>query len=299
MKLNTTKLIVLLAALVAIYFGVDYFGGKKKSTSLRSELVNVDTEAVSKLEIATSNSKISVQKTDGKWEVTLENGEVFPADENSVQQSLKALNGIKPSRMATRKKEKWAEYQVDSAGTNVAVSIDNQVVTEIVLGKFGVSGQRSYHTFVRMAEDNEVYVAENFMSFSVPAESSAYRLKNVTSLKKDSIISAQFTYPSDTSFLLEKVGDSWMANSLPTDSTKVAQFLNGLSSVTSRKFSEKKPQNSPVYSVSYSTQDGGTTTVNGYIDEAGLIFNSNQNATSYFADSLILEKVFIGFSELQ
>ncbi len=300
MKLTTTKLIGLLAVLVAIYFGVEFLGGKSKSKSLRTEFVNVDTTAVTKMKIESASKTVEVNKINGSWQVTLENGQSVPADQNTIRQALSALNGLSPSRMATRKKEKWAEYQVDSTGTDVSIYAKDEKMAEIVLGKFGVTGQRAYHTFIRMAEDDEVYVADNFMSFSVPSEVNGYRLKSLAKIKKDSLSAIQFTYPSDSSFRLEKVGDKWQANGLTVDSVKVEKYLRGLSFINSSKFvDETDPMGNPVYKAEYLLNNGESVTIDGYLNDKGLVFNSSKNTTSFFADSAVFKKAFIGFTGLQ
>lgn len=300
MKLSTTKLLGLLALLVAIYFGVEYFGGKSKSKSLRSVLVNIDTTLVTKLEVIGKGSQAMVNKVNGTWQVSLDNGQVVPADANAVMNALNALNGIKPARMATRKKEKWAEYQVDSVGTEVKVYTGTEKSTEIILGKLGVSGQRSYHTFVRLAGDDEVYVADNFMAFSVPSETSAYRNNTVTKINKDSLASIEFTYPTDTSFRLEKIGDSWMANGNPTDSTKVEKFVRGLGNISSRNFMNTSNElEEPIYRAKYSLKNGEEVSLHAFEHLQGLVLKSSANPTSYFADSAAFNKAFIGYNGIQ
>lgn len=294
--MSTTKLLGLFAVLVGVYFAVDYFGGSKKSKSLRSELVVLDTASVTSMEVKAQDKLVSLNKENGTWMVTLDNGKKVVADAGSVKRSLEALQGIKPGRMATRKKEKWEEYQVaDTMGTRVRVFENSENVLDIILGKLGVTGQRSYHTFVRLAEDDEVYVVNNFMAFNVPSEASSYRNQSLAKMKKDSISAIEFNYPADSSLRLEKIEDKWMANGQPADSTKMAKYLRGLSYINSSKFNDEiESPGDPVYTSRFIMNDGSEISIDGFAGADGLVINSSENQASYFADSSIFKKVFIG-----
>ena len=80
---------------------------------------------------------------------------------------LSTLTTIEPSRIASRSDSKWKDYAVDSAGTRVKVYQGSELVTDIVLGRFGVEGQRSFYTYVRLSEDEDTYVANDFMKMSI------------------------------------------------------------------------------------------------------------------------------------
>ncbi len=300
MKFSTTKLIGLLALLVAVYFTIDFIGGGQKSKSLRSVLVELDTTQVTQLVITGPGKDVEVTKVNGNWQVKLDNGKTVAADKDAVNNALEALNSIKPARLATRKKEKWSEYLVDTAGTVVKAMAGNEVLTEIVLGRLGVAGQRSYHTFVRLVEDDEVYVAKDFMPFNVPSETSSYRPSVVAQLKKDSLVNIEFTYPADSSFRLEKVEGVWMVDGQEADSASVVKYLRGLSYINSKKFmDEEENLTSPTYSASYASADGSTVAIDGYVYDGQLVFNSSENEASYFADSAVFNKAFIGASQLR
>ena len=236
MKLSNIKLIGVLVALIAVYGIVQLTGGKKKSKSLRSELVVIDTAKVSSITISSEKGEVALGKENGEWKLTLESGKVIPAQESSVQGALGALLSIKPSRMATKNEKNWKDYQVDSTGTRVIVKEGTETTLDLVIGRFGVQGQRAYHTFVRLFEDKEVYAANNFMSFSVPAESSGYRDKVMARIKKDSLLNVTLSYPADSSVQLSKIGDIWNANGAPADSASVAQYLSGLAYINGTTF---------------------------------------------------------------
>lgn len=300
-KLSNIKLIGVLVALCLIYFVVDFTGSRKKSKSLRTELVTIDTAKVSKILVeAPGDKKVQLAKVGGEWELSLSNGKTVVASNSAVDNALYALLSIKPSRMATKSEAKWKDYQVDSAGTRVKIYEGGTNTLDLIIGRFGMEGQRAYHTFVRLFEDKEVYVAKDFMGFSVSSDPSAYRDQVLARIKKDSVAAITFNYPSDSSFRLERVGDVWQTNGQLADSTAVAKYLGGLNYVSGKEFmDEEKQLTVPVMSATIDMNDGQTILFDGYQMDNAWVFHSSDNENGYFRDETILDKVFVGLSELR
>lgn len=299
-KLSNIKLIGILVALVLIYFVIDMTGGKQKSKSLRTSLVEIDTAAVTKLQIVMPEDTVLLEKTDGYWNLALDNGKVIPANKPSVMNALNALTTIKPSRMATKSETKWKDYQVDSAGTRAMVYEGGEKTLDLIIGRFGMQSQRQYHTFVRLFEDKEVYVAENFMSFSVPKDANSYRDGVLARINKDSITSVTFNYPADTSFILQRAGDIWNLNGETADSTAVAGFVSGLSYLSGRNFyDDPETLINPLMTAEFALSNGKSITIVGYDNNDQMIYHSSENEFGYFSDAGIRTKVFKGPSELK
>lgn len=298
MKLNNIKLIGILVALIVVYGIIQLTGGKKKSKSLRSELVEIDTAKVSSINVESSAGLVELSKEGSDWNLKLESGKIVPATNSSIQSTLGALITIKPSRMATRSEAKWKDYQVDSTGTRIIVKEAGETTLDMVIGRFGMEGQRSYHTFVRLFEEKEVYVANNFMSFSVSAEPSSYRDKILGRINKDSLINVTFNYPADTSLQLNKSGGLWTANGQATDSTNVAKYISGLNYITGTDFvDDQQGLISPTMSATFLLMNQSRITIDGYQQNDSWVFHSSENEIGYFSDDAILAKVFKGMSE--
>ncbi|MFY0655092.1 MAG: DUF4340 domain-containing protein [Cyclobacteriaceae bacterium] len=298
MKLNNIKLIGILVALVAVYGIIQLTGGKKKSKSLRSELVSIDTAKVTALNIQSSAGTVQLDRDGSDWKLTLESGKEVPATKSSIISTLGALLSIKPSRMATKNEANWKDYQVDSTGTRVKVIEGGETTLDLMIGRFGMQGQRKYHTFVRLFEDIEVYAANDFMSFSVSAEPSSYRDKILARIKKDSLLNINFTYPADSSLQLSKSGDHWTANGMETDSTNVAKYISGLSYISGSNFvDDASGLISPTISAQFQFSNQDDIVIDGYQQDSSWVFHSSINEIGYFSDDAILTKVFKGASE--
>lgn len=296
-KINNLKLIILLAVFVGVYFIVDYTGGRKKSKSLRSELVQIDTSKVTSVKIEAKGEIVDLDKDGDNWKVALKNGKSATASLGSIKSALGALLTVKPSRMASRKESKWGEYQVDSTGTRVQVYEGGDKTLDIILGKFGVQGQNSYHTYVRLSEDKEVYIANNFMNFSVPSDASSYRNQQLTGQSLDSLTAITFNYPADSSVQLSNNAGVWAVNGQLADSASVASYISNMEYVNGKDFEdESESLTLPLLTARYSFANRDDITIEAYQKEGSWVFHSSENEESYFKDEQILDDIFKGQS---
>lgn len=293
------KLILLLGGLVAVYFIVDYTGGKGRSKSYRSTLVEIDTAEVSAMEIEKEGKLLKITRTSGnEWQLELENGKQVAAKGSNVKSSLLNLMSIKPSRLASKDPANWKDYQVDSAGTRVKVFHNDDKALDIILGRFGVKDQRSYHTFVRLEEDNEVYTVDNFMGISFSTDAASFRDQMFFRMKKDSIHTIRFAYP-DSAFTLTKSGESWLIDGQqPTDSTKTAEYMKNLSFTTSKGFVDDIDNfGQPSFNVTLSADGEDDLVLSGYnVTGRRTVLNSSLNPTAYFEDQALIDKFLLGRS---
>ncbi|MEQ9427035.1 MAG: DUF4340 domain-containing protein [Cyclobacteriaceae bacterium] len=297
--ISNVKLLIILAGLVGVYLIIHFTGGKTQSKSFRSSLVEIDTAKVTKIEIAKEGKELKLEKVgDTNWNVTLESGKVVDAKATSIKSTLNNLTTLKPSRLASKDPAKWSDYQVDSTGTRVKIYEGSDKKLDIVLGKFDVQGQRSYHTFVRLAEDDEVYAADNFMSISFSADSENFREQTFIRTKRDSVMSISFNYP-DTAFALTRNNSGWAIDGVATDSTTAAQFVSGLGYSTSKGFVDNiETFGTPVLTMEVIQAGSDDITIQGYEvpGRENLVLNSSINEDSYFDDDALITKFLKGKS---
>lgn len=292
MKTSTRNLIIILLVLVAGFAAMKLTKRKGKSKNLRTELVTIDTAKVSKVIISSTNGTTELNKTEGAWTVAA--GDlVKQAKASTVKSMLGALTSISPGRLAARKEDKWKDYAVDSTGTRVQVYEGNEVTTDIVLGRFGVEGQRSFHTFVRLFDDENVYSAPNFMKMNVPETSSDYRNGDILRLSKDSLVAIQFDYP-DSAFTLTKA-EKWMLEGVEADSASVVKYLQGLRSLSSKSFYDESVA-MPSHTVTFSFSNQPEVSLQGYWIGEDWVIKSSENADEQFKDGKANEKVLKGKS---
>ena len=283
---NTILLVGILAVLVLVYLGVSYMGGDSRSKSFRDVLVDIEKDAVTRVEIDRGGNTTTLSGGPDDWTVQLSDGSTKPAKPGSINSMLSSLSSIEPSRIASRSEDKWADFQVDTSGTRVKVFEGNDEVLDIIIGRFGLEGQRSFYTYVRLADENDTYVANNFMSMSVSADPNSYRENEVLRVKKDSLTNISFDYP-EGAFSLVKSDGKWFVDNVPADSANTASYISGLSLVTSRSFTASS--GSPVQTVSFgfSNQEDLTVTLDG-----NEVLSSSHNEHEFFSDSTVTHKIF-------
>ena len=288
MKLTTKNLLLVLGVLVIVLAVTQMTKREGRSKSLKSELVSIDTAKVSKIEIITSEESL-ILSMEGEWKVSLPDGSQKTAKASSVTSLVSSLNTIKPGRMAAKSRDKWKDYSVDSTGTRVKVFEENKISTDIVIGRFEVEGQQSFYTFVRLFEDDEVYVANDFMGMSIGKDAASYRENEVLRLQKDSLISISFNYP-DSAFKLTK-GEEWYLEDQQADSAAVADYLNELSFVSSREFYDQSLEINPTHTVIYEFSSQQEIKLEVQYTEENTILKSSENPNELFADNSLEERL--------
>lgn len=294
MKLNTTRLLIILVVLIGVFALVKLTRNTGRSSSFKTELVNFSVDAVDKVEITSPAETVRLSKNGDSWTVETAQG-TKTAMEGNVSSMLSTINTIEPTRLAARSESKWKDFSVDSTGTRVMVSGDGKVLTDIVLGRFGVEGQRSFYTYVRLQEDVDVYVAANFMKMSVSATANDFRNNIMARINKDSLVEISFNYP-DSALVLNNLDGTWMNGTVAADSAAMASYLSGLSLVTSKKFSNPSSALNPELNVTYSFIDGKEIQLSAYRETLGWTLTSSENTQEAWMDEGVFGKVFAASS---
>lgn len=289
MKTSNKNLFILFGILLLALVVVQFTRQKGRSKSLRSELISIDTSRVTGVTILSPRGEVELIKTLQGW--VAKSGDINkPTRENAVEAMLDHLNTIKPGRLTARKEEKWRDYAVDSTGTRVRVYDQGEVLTDIVLGRFGTEGQRSFHTFVRLYDEENVYVANNFMKMNVYEDVNDYRDNYVLRLRKDTLVSVSFHY-LDSAFTLVKDG-AWYVDNQPADSASVAKYIQDLSFVSSKSFYEQSVEGYPIYVVTFSYSNRPNVIIEGYAIEGAMVIKSSENDVELFQDTNVADKIF-------
>lgn len=316
-NISSIKLLGILSTLVLVYLAVQFFGGKSRSKSFKSELVEIDTAKVSKIIIQSKGENLELIKESNAWKVSIGQGKFVEAQTNSVKSTLSSLLSIKPSRISTKDPEKWKDYQVDSAGTHVQVYEGGKITLDLLIGRFGFNqqamqqqqqmmmggrGMQQFFSYVRLNNENEVYVADNFMGMSINADASSYRDKKLLSLDTESITEIQFHYPGDSSFVINKIDSVWSINEIQPDSAAIASYLSEIRYINNSNFVDDVPGSalvSPTISMNIKQNGKAEVIVKAFQHPVHKwIINSSENPMSYFADSELENKLFIGKEKL-
>ena len=293
MKMSLRNLLIALGVLLLAFVAIQFTKRDGKSKTLKSDLVSIDTATVSRIEITSAKGMIILDKENENW-MTSSGDNEKKAKESTVKSMLATLNTIKPDRLVARKEAKWKNYQVDSSGTRVKVLNGDKVLADIVLGRFGVAGQRSFHTFVRLFDEENVYAANDFMKMSILEEAKDYRDNTVLTLDDDSLTSIQFNYP-DSAFLLVK-NAKWVIDDDEVDSASLTSYFQSIRNMTNKNFYDSDITIESTHEVVFSFADRPAISIEGFEVEEGMAIRSSENQNELFLDPSLAEEIFKGKS---
>ncbi len=139
---------------------------------------SVKTEEISRIEIASSENKVEMTRSDDQWQI---GDKQYPADEIKIKNMLKELDGLKLTALVSEAKA-YARYDLsDEKKISVKAWAGDRLVRNMDIGKTADTYQ---HTFVRLGDDPNVYHARN--NFRRTFEQTTDTLRDKTALSFDS-----------------------------------------------------------------------------------------------------------------
>ena len=114
----SNKILGIFFIVIAVIAVIVYFpSGDKTERTFRTELMDVDTSAISEIIISPKSmngESFRIFKANSQWNVTLPNEKTAVVPMEKIDELIKQILSIKPVRLAARSKVKWAEFEVDS-----------------------------------------------------------------------------------------------------------------------------------------------------------------------------------------
>ncbi|MFK7907604.1 MAG: DUF4340 domain-containing protein [Chitinophagales bacterium] len=185
----------LLAALVALMLLQD---SKKGKSSFKEEIVAIDTDAITAVYLypqSNGGQEVKIAKDGtGNWTVTDETGATQPGDSAKINGLIGMIEMVKPERVVSKNKDKWAEYQVEgSEATRLKVMEGDKTTLDLFVGKFTVGQPKTppgggdprqqmqqqqqrpeLTSYVRLEGENEIYAVDGMLSFSFNQGASSF-----------------------------------------------------------------------------------------------------------------------------
>jgi hypothetical protein len=292
-----------LALLVAVMLLSD--AGKNEST-FKTDLVEIDTAAVTQILIypkGYNHKEVKLFKNeDGVWYVALEKKSVT-VPPKKIQGIFSQILAIKPTRLAAKSSSKWKEFEVDTSGTRVKFLEGDDVALDLIIGKFSYKQQfRSMTSFVRLADEDEVYETNGFLSTSFNRDVNSLRNNHLLEDDYKNWTRIAFDYPADSSYQIVKVGDKWKAGDVELDSAKVVNYVRTLSRLSSSAFVDELPQGLSTDNftrrVRIDAEGKREIVLQSFEDANNVIISSSENKESYFngKSAKLQDKIFKGLS---
>jgi hypothetical protein len=315
-KLNIKSLLIIFAVLLVIVVLVAVRDSKKGDRSFKVDLIPLDSAQVTAITIyprSYKNNPIKLQKESGTWKL-LTGDKSYTAEKNTIKEILNTLIHLKAERVAATDKGKWATFEVnDTSATRVTLGTGKKSAADLYIGKFSYQQPKnpnpSYNygqqgkmtTYVRLADDKNVYAVNGFLSMMFNRKADAYRNKTIINSDRLEWTRLSFNYPGDSSFVMNKENNKWMINGLLADSTSVMRYFNSIYRLVSSDFVDnEKPQSStPEFSLKIEGKNFvNPIQVDAYVSDTtnGYLIATSQNKDTYFSSkkSKLAAKLFFG-----
>jgi hypothetical protein len=295
------KLAVIFLSLVLVFIAVRKFRSPRLEGNLPVSLAEIDTAAVTELIITPAKARrqpVRIAKAGG-WK--LMNGEqALRLEQGAGPNLLRVLTNLKPERMASKRSDKWDQFNVgDSSGTRVQVMEGASVQADLVIGRsgFGQTASQSYggpaFTYIRLKDESEVYAIGGFLDGQFNRPLDDWRDKSFMRLKKDSVTRVRFRYPADSSFVLEKVSGKWTSGGATVDSLEVRAYLSGMEYRNATAFAAVAPEGPPSVTVTLEQGERMLGTLEAWpADGAWVVRSSHQPETFFSFDAAGRKEIF-------
>jgi hypothetical protein len=309
-KINNKILIIGLAVLVGIFVISRLFRSPKLEGNIRKELVKLDTADISEIRMTTAGDQpklIKLVREGGAWNA-VQDDKPYPADKSAVNSLLVTISDLNAVRMVSRKKDKWETYNVGEKSTGVSVYTGGSVEAEFRVGKtgfnqtqggqqFGGSQGIEAYTYVRMSDEDEVYMVNGFLEATFNRSLKDWRDKSFLRVSSSDVTKVSFRYPADSSFVIEKKDSVWTVAGRPAANNKVDSYLREFSSRSETSFADDFDMSSqPTFTIQFDGAAGPIATVDAWKqDEAWFLRSSRQPGVVFLNnDAGTMARLFAG-----
>lgn len=294
--------LILLVAVVAVLVNKN----KKGERSFKAELLEFNIEDVSSLSIFSKSSDANsyiISRDSDNWSI-MTDGKTFDADNDLLDNMVDELAELKAVQKVAASKDKWGDFDVtDSTGVHVVVNQDKKTIGDIFIGRFSYNqNTRKPKTFVRLNKDKDVFAVEGYLSMTFNRGIEGLRNKSIFRGNQNDLTKIAFNFPADSSYTLVKdsLNMRWTMNGMPTDSTRISNFLGSVSYLSGAIFRDDLDPaqlNSSPFSVILEGRNMSPVEIKGTIDEQGKhAILSSLNPTSVFDgdNGDLFSKIFVG-----
>lgn len=302
-KLNIKILAIIFSILMIVVVLTEMADSRKGGRTFREELVDVSPDEVTSLEISPKvegNKVIKLLKENDSWFV--ESGDKrYRADPSLPSAMINELNSMKPESVVATGDERRVQYEVtDSLGTRVKLFSGNNLLADLIIGKFSFSQPQKMTSYIRLEGDKVIYGVDGMLGMSFNRNVDSFRDKTVIKSNSSDWSRLVYKYPADSSFTLEKAAEGWTVNGQPADSASVAEYFNAIRNLSDSRFAENKTGMSVTHSLLIEgNNDMEKVEINGYYQEDGVFMvESSQNRGNIFESKELAEKIFISSSSL-
>jgi hypothetical protein len=212
-KLGVLAAVAAAMVLLAVVQARLSVGGRSGQSGPAYLIQGLDPAAIGSITVGEGNDAVKIERQGSQFVVV--NEADYPADTKQINDLITKSLDIKTSGVYTDNPKNHEDLEVTEAKARHVVKFfkpDGSLLTGVVIGKSQESGQ---DTFVRLASDDKVYVAENVPWFR--NRGLDYVNQEIASVKREDVNAVTVITPEGTYTLKSKAeGDGVVMEGLPT-----------------------------------------------------------------------------------
>lgn len=311
-RFNNRNLLIVLGILLTLLLMTVIVKIPKEKSTLKDRIVDLDTADVYSIKISPKSSggkPFEFVRENTKWSIKQESIVAVPR-KDAIRSIFSEILSVKPQSLASVDKTKWKEFELtDSLATRISFfSKKGKNLADLMIGKFTykqVSNPYSYGgnniegtSFVRLPDKKEIYAVDGFLAFSLGGNFNDWRDKSFLRCNIKDITRITFTFPSDSSYILQKKDSLWKVGEFMADSLITVKYFNSIGFIEGEDFQDGfQPVGSPLYAMTIEGNNLLNISVKCYPGQGKdkYIFNSSMNPDIYFlgTKSGMFDKLFM------
>lgn len=239
-KLGTRTLLIVAAVLGLVWFLADRYGAGSQQRTFRSEILRLDTTAVSRIRIVsrvTDHEPVVLERSGAQeWKVTYA-GTEHRGSHTTIQRLLNELRSLDADRMIGRMDAVKDKYELaDSLATVITFTMGGKEHA-LAFGK-RVQAENGPFTYVNVPGEAEVYAIAGSVGGELDSKPDHWRPRELMTGNPANWQRITFTYPADSGYVLERNGAEWLVDSMPADSGKVNNYLKSIALSKAQSFAD-------------------------------------------------------------
>jgi hypothetical protein len=207
-KITLTLIVLLIILGLITYFSERDQVREKEAAEKRSKIyTHFKSGEVMRIEIKTKDRKVSLEKKEGRWLVSL-NDNYYLADKDAVGNIFQTVEDMKRENVVSTDPSKYPVFELNQEnGVEVKLSrSDNTVLAHFFVGK---NGPDLFSTYIRVQGEKEVLLLSGILKDKFDKELKDWRDKTVFNLKAEDIVSVDILIQKKKTSLKKDDKGSW------------------------------------------------------------------------------------------
>ncbi len=228
-KLRTSHLLLIVAALAALWYITGLFNPAAKQRTFREHILRADTASLRSFTIVPAASKgmppIHFMRAADGWIMALMS-DTMVADMGPVRNLLGSVADMRPLRVAGKMSVVADRYDLgDSTADHLLLDLPEGPY-DLLVGRC-TEGDDPI-TVVSPAGDAQAYGIRGRLGSFTDQTFGDWMPKYLVTGDPRNWTRVQFTFPGDTGYTMVRSGSTWMLDGEPTDTARVRKFLGSL-----------------------------------------------------------------------